>query len=154
MMRALRSMMTLWNAFVEGENWNRYPLSYGDIPPDPWSHGEWHTPGPARAPYLPGPSLGFTPVPPGTYAHLNGVWRGNNGEILALQGGRFRIQKGPRQYVDGTYLIRGSRFLAYCCAERIPRSYRLAVTGDMLVLRDERGQHLVFRRVQPRFPLR
>lgn len=80
-------------------------------------------------------------------SRLDGVWRGNSGETLMIEGDRFRLADAGGDYLDGRLQIRGDLVTTYVPITEQVKHYRYVKVGRMLMLRDDRDQTLVFERV-------
>lgn len=92
---------------------------------------------------LPGPGQ-FLPWGGGG---LQGIWEGRNGELLIVQGNRFRIYPGNAGYVEGYMQISGDRLSLYNLDEDQGRPFEYAESDGRLVLRDPAGQIYLYRRL-------
>jgi len=81
---------------------------------------------------------------------LDGDWRGRGGEVLSIRGDRFRIYASRDNYADGRLQIDGSYLILHNAGSRRARRYEFAVYQGRLALRDESGQLLLYRRVDPK----
>jgi hypothetical protein len=89
---------------------------------------------------------GMFPWAPG--ARLEGVWEGRDGELLIVQGNRFRIYPGHTGYVEGHFQLSGDRLALYNPADDNVRAFELAESEGRLVLRDEAGSLYLYRRLR------
>ena len=78
---------------------------------------------------------------------LDGVWEGRNGELLIVQGSRFRIYPGSAGYVDGYIQLRGDRLALYSPSDESARPFEFAESEGRLALRDAQGQLCLYRRL-------
>jgi hypothetical protein len=78
---------------------------------------------------------------------LDGVWEGRNGELLIVQGNRFRIYPGDRGYVDGYLQASGERLAMYNPKNAQISPFEFAESGGRLVLRDDAGALYLYRRL-------
>ncbi len=81
-------------------------------------------------------------------SRLEGVWEGRDGELLIVQGGRFRIYSSELQRVDGLLQIRGNRLALYNPLDRQARPFEFAERQGRLILRDPAGQLYLYRRLR------
>jgi hypothetical protein len=95
---------------------------------------------------LPGGGAGMQPFP-WMGSRLDGVWEGRDGELLIVQGNRFRIYPGHTGYVDGYLNVSGDRLAMYSPADEAARPFEFAESEGRLVLRDEAGQLFLYRRL-------
>jgi hypothetical protein len=79
---------------------------------------------------------------------LDGVWEGRNGELVIVQGQRFRIYPGAVEYVDGFVHAQGGRMAMYLAGEEEARPFEYAESDGRLVLRDASGQVYTYRRLR------
>jgi hypothetical protein len=79
---------------------------------------------------------------------LAGVWEGRNGELVIVQGRRFRIYPGAVEYVDGYVLARDGRMAMYLAGEEEARPFEYSESEGRLVLRDTAGQVYHYRRLR------
>ena len=78
---------------------------------------------------------------------FEGVWEGVSGELVIVQGDRFRIYAPGTTYVDGIVKIQGDRIALYNPADRQARPFDYAMQQGRLVLRDDAGQLFLYRRL-------
>jgi hypothetical protein len=78
---------------------------------------------------------------------LEGVWEGRNGELLIVQGDRFRIYPGNAGYVDGYLKLSGDRLAMYNPSDQNARPFEYAESEGRMVLRDAAGQIYLYRRL-------
>jgi hypothetical protein len=98
-----------------------------------------------------GGALSSSPV-----SRLDGVWEGRNGELLIVQGNRFRIYPGSSGYVDGYLQLSGDRLAMYNPENAHISPFDFAESDGRLALRDRNGSHFLYRRLwldQPTPPL-
>ena len=107
----------------------------------PWASMPWGAPGmpPAYAPRA------GSAAPHGPSSPLEGRWQGTSGEWLEFRGDRFRLGASEKGQVSGTFLIHGSRLVAYVREADVTRMYQFERKGDYLALQDESGEVLLFR---------
>lgn len=79
---------------------------------------------------------------------LDGVWQGQSGEYFLIRGDVFRLISPEGENLDGTLRIQGGRVQTRINTTGQVLEYEYVKIGDMLMLRDERDQTLVFNRVQ------
>ena len=84
-------------------------------------------------------------APHGPSSPLEGRWQGTSGEWLEFRGDRFRLGASEKGQVSGTFLIHGSRLVAYVREADVTRMYQFERKGDYLALQDESGEVLLFR---------
>lgn len=85
---------------------------------------------------------------PWSGGRLEGIWEGRNGELLIVQGNRFRIYPGHATYVEGDIRIAGDHLTLHNRGEGEPRAFEYAESEGRLVLRDPQGQLYLYRRLQ------
>lgn len=96
-------------------------------------------PAPAPAPATPAAVLPFS--------ELDGAWRADSGEYLLIEGERFRLHADPRRYIDGRMRTQGNIVGFLYPQRRTVLLYRYQVSGDRLLLRDQNGHELRYRRI-------
>jgi hypothetical protein len=134
----------------------RDPLSFGGLPGSPWGGA---ADGPSRSSAMrdlmqrfagrmlePGERggdwpLGWKP------SRLEGVWEGRDGELLIVQGNRFRIYSREMQRVDGLIQVRGERLALYNPLDENAQPFEFAESKGRLVMRDLAGQIYLYRRL-------
>lgn len=160
MMRAMASMARVWNAFNQLGHQETHGSSSGfGFPHDQWSGsspwvsdwpGRWGMPGTSGFPGRVMPwgerrrdSRRVSPA-----AHrLDGTWQGRNGEIVTIQGNRFRIRNPSGQKLDGTFMTYGNRLIALCAQNDYTCRFNFEMRGELLALQNEAGDILLFRRL-------
>jgi hypothetical protein len=96
---------------------------------------------------MPGGMPGGTfPWAPGS--GLEGVWEGRNGELLIVQGDRFRIYPGSAGYLEGQLKLSGDRLAMYSPQDDEVRPFEYAEKEGRLVLRDDAGSLYLYRRLR------
>lgn len=80
-------------------------------------------------------------------SRVEGIWEGRDGELLIVQGDRYRIYPGNAPYVQGYLQLGSDRLTFHNPAERLARPFEFAETNGMLVLKDAGGQRYVYRRL-------
>ena len=80
-------------------------------------------------------------------SRLEGIWEGRDGELLIIQGNRFRIYPGSAGYIDGYLQFRGERLAMYNPEEANIRPFDYAEFEGRLVLRDPAGTLYLYRRL-------
>ena len=81
-------------------------------------------------------------------SRLEGVWEGRDGELLIVQGSRFRIYSPAVQRVDGWMQIRGDRLALYNPLDRHAQPFEFAESQGRLILRDLNGELYLYRRLR------
>jgi hypothetical protein len=79
---------------------------------------------------------------------LEGVWEGRNGELVIVQGNRFRIYSGTSGYVDGYVQVRDGLLAMYTPGEEQARPFEYAESQGRMILRDEAGEVYLYRRLR------
>ena len=110
----------------------------------PWSGGSYWAPQ-GHYPAAPG---GTTWTPPSPPSPLDGSWQGNTGEVLTISQGRFRVYQGRDQYREGSITLAGNYLTMTPDGVAQGRVYEFAEQEGRLVLRDEMGNLLLYRRLQ------
>lgn len=85
---------------------------------------------------------------PWTASRLEGVWEGRGGELLIIQGNRFRIYSPGMQRVDGLIQIRDDRLALYNTRDEHAQPFEFAESRGRLILRDHSGQAYLYRRLR------
>ncbi len=85
---------------------------------------------------------------PWTLSRLEGVWEGRDGELLIVQGGRFRIYSRAMQKVDGHIEIRDDRLALYNPATQHTKPFEFAESGGRLIMRGLEGNLYLYRRLR------
>jgi hypothetical protein len=96
---------------------------------------------------MPMQGAGGSQMFPWSGSSLEGVWEGRNGELLIVQGDRFRIYPGHVGYVEGYLKLSGDRLAMYNPQDQAARPFEVARHEGRLVLRDEAGQLYLYRRL-------
>lgn len=86
-------------------------------------------------------------MPWATPSRLDGVWEGRNGELLIVQGNRFRIYPGASHYVDGYIQLQGDRLALYNPGNEHIRPFEFAESEGRLAMRDPSGTLFLYRRL-------
>jgi hypothetical protein len=89
-------------------------------------------------------------APGGTWSpsRLEGVWEGRSGELLIVQGDRFRIYSPDVQRVDGLIQVREDRLALYNPLDEQAQPFQFAESEGRLVMRDLSGQVYLYRRLR------
>jgi hypothetical protein len=77
---------------------------------------------------------------------LDGVWEGSGGDLLIVQGGRYRIYAPQDQYIDGLLQQQSSRVALYNVQDGHTQVFEFASQDGRLALRDAGGQVYLYRR--------
>jgi hypothetical protein len=81
-------------------------------------------------------------------SQLEGVWEGRTGDLLIVQGNRFRIYAGDAARVDGYIMVRGNRVALFNPVDSNTQLYEYAESEGRLALRDASGQLMLYRRLR------
>lgn len=85
---------------------------------------------------------------PWTGSPMEGIWEGRGGELLIVQGNRFRIYAGTAEHVDGYIMVRADRLALYNPIDTNTQLYQYAESQGRLVLKDASGQLYLYRRLR------
>jgi len=85
---------------------------------------------------------------PWTASRLEGVWEGRDGELLVVQGNRFRIYSPDMKRVEGLIQIRGERLALYNPQNEHAQPFEFAESQGRLVMRDLAGRDYLYRRLR------
>lgn len=85
---------------------------------------------------------------PWTTSRLEGIWEGRNGELLIVQGNRFRIYSPGMQRVDGLIQTKDDRLALYNPRDEHAQPFEFAESRGRLVMRDLTGQSYLYRRLR------
>jgi hypothetical protein len=77
---------------------------------------------------------------------LDGVWEGSGGDLLIVQGGRYRIYAPQDQHIDGWLQTRSSQVALYNVQDGQTQVFEYAARDGRLALRDTGGQVFLYRR--------
>lgn len=80
-------------------------------------------------------------------SRLDGVWEGRSGELLIVQGNRFRIYPGFTRYVEGYIQTRGDRLALYNLENANIGPFEFAESEVRRALRDSAGTLFLYRRL-------
>lgn len=95
----------------------------------------------------PGESSGDRPIA-WRPSQLEGVWEGRDGELVIVQGERFRIYSPELRRVDGLMRIQGNRLALYNPLDGQARPFEFAEHQGRLIMRDLAGQLYLYRRLR------
>ncbi|CAD7855714.1 MAG: hypothetical protein [Olavius algarvensis Gamma 1 endosymbiont] len=142
---------------------------FGGVPANPWAgawgsalDAPWDGPVPNRSRNLTMRDLmrqfarGMTPPgenggerPSGWKpSRLEGVWEGRTGELLIVQGERFRIYSPEMQRVDGLMQTRGDRLALYNPRDRHAQPFEFVERQGRLIMRDLAGNLYLYRHLR------
>lgn len=96
---------------------------------------------------MPGATGGGWPMP-WAPSRLEGVWEGRNGELLIVQGDRFRIYAPDVQRMDGLIRISEDRLALYNPMDEQARPFEYAESEGRLAMRDATGEIYIYRRLR------
>jgi len=80
-------------------------------------------------------------------ARLEGVWEGRDGELVIVQGERFRIYSPELRRVDGLVRIQGNRLALYNPLYGQARPFEFSEHQGRLIMRDLAGRLYLYRRL-------
>lgn len=83
----------------------------------------------------------------GPMGPLEGSWESPSGELLLIEGGRYRMYSGESRYLDGLIDLDGDRILLHNPQQDYTREFEFAYKDGRLILRDETGQIYLYRRI-------
>ena len=78
---------------------------------------------------------------------LDGAWRGQQGEVLLIEGQRFRLHADRRRYLDGRLRRRGNIVGFLYPKRETALLYRYQISGDRLALQSRDRKIMVYQRV-------
>lgn len=81
-------------------------------------------------------------------SRLEGAWEGRDGELVIVQGQRFRIYSPELRRVDGLMRIQGNRLALYNPLDGQARPFEFAEHQGRLIMRDLAGQLYLYRRLR------
>lgn len=79
---------------------------------------------------------------------LEGIWEGRDGELLIVQGNRFRIYSPGLQRVDGYIQVKGNRLALFNPADENARAFEYAESQGRLIMRGTEGEVYLYRRLR------
>jgi hypothetical protein len=86
-------------------------------------------------------------MPWGGASRLEGLWEDNQGGLLIVQGGLYRLYSGCRGYIEGEIRVGGDRIELSNRRENFTQSFEFALDQGRLALRDQNGQLYLYRRL-------
>jgi hypothetical protein len=119
----------------------------GAMPGAGWPSG-MVPPVPPALPGMPGMFQGMPGMPQSSGARqspLDGVWQGESGDLVTFRDGQFRLEAAG-QVAEGPFMVHENRMIAYLPQADTTRKFLYEIRGEWLVLLDESGQGLLFRR--------
>jgi hypothetical protein len=78
---------------------------------------------------------------------LEGLWEDNQGGLLIVQGGFYRLYSACRGYIEGEIRVQSDRVELSNRTENFTQSFEFALDQGRLALRDPNGQLYVYRRL-------
>lgn len=92
---------------------------------------------------------GMIPRAPGQYSRsrLDGNWQGKTGEIFVIRSGRFRIYQNAKRYHEGLIYLDEKHLAMQQRNAAVTHRFEYAEKGGRLVLRDNRGNLLLYRKI-------
>lgn len=78
---------------------------------------------------------------------IEGAWESPSGELLLIEGSRYRMYAGESRHLDGQVRIEGDRLFLSNPEHRSAQRFEFYRRDDGLLLRDEGGQLYIYRRV-------
>lgn len=78
---------------------------------------------------------------------LNGIWQGQQGEIVLVMYGHFRVYASPDVYRDGDYEIRDGYIIMRDPKTGMQKPYEYVLDKGRMVMRDSDGDLLLFRQM-------
>jgi hypothetical protein len=78
---------------------------------------------------------------------LEGLWEDNQGGLLIVQGGFYRLYSACRGYVEGEIRLQDKRMDLSNSAENFSQTFEFALDQGRLALRDQNGQLYLYRRL-------
>lgn len=84
---------------------------------------------------------------PGSASSLAGVWEDNQGGLLIVQGGFYRLYSACRGYIEGEIRVQTDRVELSNRAENFTQTFEFALDQGRLALRDQNGQLYLYRRL-------
>lgn len=90
---------------------------------------------------------GQSPGMPWAQTSLEGVWEDNQGGVLIVQGGRYRLYSQCRGYIEGAIRLSGNRVELSNDEEGVTQGFEYALDQGRLALRSDDGQVFLYRRL-------
>lgn len=78
---------------------------------------------------------------------LEGAWESPTGELLLIEGPRYRMYAGESRHLDGQLRIEGDRLLLSNPEQRSAQRFEFITQEGRLMLRDDNGQIYLYRRI-------
>lgn len=126
--------------FTANIDQGRGPLLPPSSPPtDPMGMSSW--------PSALGQMPGALATKPWTGASLEGLWEDNQGGLLIVQGGFYRLYSACRGYIEGEIRVRTDRVELSNRTENFTQTFEFALDQGRLALRDQNGQLYLYRRL-------
>lgn len=123
---------------------------FNSSPGSTLSSNPFATPGPfGGSPWAPGyGGYGMPWMGSRGASSLQGIWEGRDGELVVVQGERFRIYSSDGRTLDGRVRVQGDRLAMHVPGEAQARAFQFAESQGRLVLRDSDGQVYLYRRLR------
>lgn len=84
---------------------------------------------------------------PWTGTSLEGLWEDNQGGLLIVQGGFYRLYSACRGYIEGEIRVQTDRVELSNRTENFTQTFEFALDQGRLALRDQNGQLYLYRRL-------
>ena len=84
---------------------------------------------------------------PWTGTSLDGLWEDNQGGLLIVQGGFYRLYSACRGYIEGQIRVQTDRVELSNRTENFTQTFEFALDQGRLALRDQNGQLYLYRRL-------
>ncbi|BCU05795.1 hypothetical protein [Allochromatium tepidum] len=108
-------------------------------PTDPMGMSSW--------PSALGQMPGALATKPWTGSSLEGLWEDNQGGLLIVQGGFYRLYSACRGYIEGEIRVRTDRVELSNRTENFTQTFEFALDQGRLALRDQNGRLYLYRRL-------
>ena len=80
-------------------------------------------------------------------AALEGLWEDNQGGLLIVQGGFYRLYSACRGYIEGEIRLQAAQVELSNHTENFTQTFEFALDQGRLALRDQQGQLYLYRRL-------
>lgn len=97
--------------------------------------------------FVPGTSASGGGSAPWSPGQLEGVWEDNQGGILIVQGGLYRLYSQCRGYIEGEIRLSGGRVELTNASDGVAQGFEYALDQGRLVLRGQSGEIFLYRRL-------
>ena len=84
---------------------------------------------------------------PWTGTSLEGLWEDNQGGLLIVQGGFYRLYSACRGYIEGEIRVQTDRVELSNRTENLTQTFEFALDQGRLALRDQNGQLYLYRQL-------